>query len=103
MKLAKLRVQEDLILKSIKISNNMIMFTSIHSFSSPHGQRGRFGRYKQQTCIFVVIERIYETRGITGRVARYSSRKWNCSCNWLSPRKECGSNVNSRSFRESVA
>ena len=35
MILIKLGVQEDLILKSIKISNNVIIFTSFHSFSSP--------------------------------------------------------------------
>ena len=26
-------------------------------------------------------------------------QKWNCSFDWLNPRKECGSNVSSRSFR----
>ena len=35
--------------------------------------------------------------------ARDSSRKWNCSCDWLKSGKECGSNVSSRSFRGSVA
>ena len=35
MKLIKLRVHEDLILKSIKISTNVIIFTSFHSFGSP--------------------------------------------------------------------
>ena len=35
MKLIKLHVQEDSILKSVKISNNVIIFTSFHSFSSP--------------------------------------------------------------------
>ena len=29
-------------------------------------------KYEQQTCIFVVIERTDETRGIIGRVTRYS-------------------------------
>ena len=35
MKLTKWLVQEDLILKSIKISNNVIIFTSFHFLSSP--------------------------------------------------------------------
>ena len=35
VKLIKLRVHEDLILKSIKISTNVIIFTSFHSFGSP--------------------------------------------------------------------
>ena len=34
MKLIKLREHEDLILKSVKITNNVIIFTAFHSFSS---------------------------------------------------------------------
>ena len=50
----------------------------------------------------MAIERIDETTGIIGRVARYSSRKWICNSDWLNPRKELGSNVSSRSFRKTL-